>query len=251
MRSLQEFFLEHPRAAIGLSGGVDSSYLLYAGLRYGADIQPYFIKTAFQPGFELEDARRICDELGVKLEVIQQDILAHAEVAANPEKRCYDCKRILFSTLRARAAADGYTLLIDGTNASDSADDRPGMKALNELQVRSPLRECGLTKADVRSLSREAGLFTADKPSYACLATRIRSNEPITGEKLARVEEAENYLFTLGYTDFRVRLRDGAALLQFPAGQRERASAEEEKIFAALKPLFKSVSIDPNERQPR
>ena len=248
MMRLQEFFLENPRAAIGLSGGVDSTYLLYAGLQYGADIQPYFIKTAFQPAFELEDARRICAELGVELKVIGLDVLAQAQVAANPANRCYYCKRTLFSALRERAAADGYTLLLDGTNASDSADDRPGMKALNELQVRSPLRECGLTKADVRSLSRKAGLFTADKPSYACLATRIRCDEPITEEKLALVEKAENFLFSLGYSDFRVRLRDGAALLQFKAEQIERARTEEEKIFAALKPMFKSVSIDPNVR---
>ena len=184
----------------------------------------------------------------MELKVIGLDVLAQAQVAANPANRCYYCKRTLFSALRERAAADGYTLLLDGTNASDSADDRPGMKALNELKVRSPLRECGLTKADVRALSRKAGLFTADKPSYACLATRIRCDEPITEEKLALVEKAENFLFSLGYSDFRVRLRDGAALLQFKAEQIERARAEEEKIFAALKPLFKSVSIDPNVR---
>lgn len=248
MRTLQDFFLENPRAAIGLSGGVDSTFLLYAGLQCGADIRPYFIKTQFQPQFELEDARRICRQLDVPLAVIGLDVLSVPHVAENPPERCYYCKRALFSALRERAAADGFTLLIDGTNASDSVDDRPGMKALRELKVRSPLRECGLTKADVRAMSRAAGLFTADKPAYACLATRVGCNEPITNEKLQLVEAAENLLFAQGYTDFRVRLKDGAALLQFNAGQLEKAYADQARIISEVKRFFPSVSIDPRGR---
>ena len=167
---------------------MDSAYLLYAGVQAGADIRPYYIKTAFQPRFERDDALRLAGELGVEVTVLELDALADPRVAANPAERCYYCKQNLFRALKARAAADGYTVLLDGTNASDEAGDRPGMRALRELEVRSPLRECGLTKADIRRLSREAGLFTWDKPAYACLATRIPTGEAITGEILARVD---------------------------------------------------------------
>ena len=186
--TLNEFFAAHPKCALGFSGGVDSAYLLYAGVQAGADIRPYYIKTAFQPRFERDDALRLAGELGVEVTVLELDALADPRVAANPAERCYYCKQNLFRALKARAAADGYTVLLDGTNASDEAGDRPGMRALRELEVRSPLRECGLTKADIRRLSREAGLFTWDKPAYACLATRIPTGEAITGEILARVE---------------------------------------------------------------
>lgn len=167
--TLQEFFTEHPKAALGFSGGVDSSYLLYAGIKAGADIRPYFIKTAFQPEFELEDAKRLCAQLGAELYIIELDALANPDVVKNPANRCYYCKTGLFGTLQQRAKADGYTVLLDGTNASDDAGDRPGMKALTEMSVLSPLRLCGLTKAQIREFSREAGLFTWDKPAYACL----------------------------------------------------------------------------------
>ena len=170
---LQDFFHEHPKAALGFSGGVDSSYLLWAARQCGADVRPYYIKTSFQPEFEFEDAKRLCREIGAELTVLELDALSDPAVAANPADRCYHCKRNLFGTLAARALADGYTLLLDGTNASDDAGDRPGMRALRELSVRSPLRECGLTKAFIRARSREAGLFTWDKPAYACLATRV------------------------------------------------------------------------------
>lgn len=190
--TLNEFFAAHPKCALGFSGGVDSAYLLYAGVLAGADIHPYYIKTAFQPRFERDDALRLAGELGVEVTVLELDALADPQVAANPAERCYYCKQNLFRALKARAAADGYAVLLDGTNASDEAGDRPGMRALRELEVRSPLRECGLTKADIRRLSREAGLFTWDKPAYACLATRIPTGEAITGEILARVEGAED-----------------------------------------------------------
>ena len=110
--------------------------------------------------------------------VVEADILAVPEAAANGPQRCYHCKTALFSQLRQAAREDGYTVLLDGTNASDDAGDRPGMRALRELEVRSPLRECGLTKEEVRRRSREAGLFTWDKPAYACLATRIPTGTP-------------------------------------------------------------------------
>ena len=242
--TLEQFFQENPRCALGFSGGVDSAYLLYAGVKAGADIRPYFIKTAFQPAFELADARKLAAGLGAEVTVLELDALADPRVAANPADRCYFCKQNLFRTLKERAIADGYPVLLDGTNASDEAGDRPGMRALAELSVRSPLRECGLTKAEIRARSREAGLFTWDKPAYACLATRVPAGETITAETLARVEGAEDALFRLGYTDFRVRVFHGAARLQLPRGQMERAVREAETIQAALKPYFTPILLD-------
>ena len=242
--TLKQFFQENPRCALGFSGGVDSAYLLYAGVKAGADIRPYFIKTAFQPAFELADAQKLAEGLGVEVTVLELDALADPRVAANPADRCYYCKQNLFRTLKDRAIADGYPVLLDGTNASDEAGDRPGMRALAELSVRSPLRECGLTKAEIRARSKEAGLFTWDKPAYACLATRVPAGETITADLLARVEGAEDALFRLGYTDFRVRVFHSAARLQLPRGQMERAVREAEELRQALKPYFTPILLD-------
>ena len=242
--TLLAFFKENPKAALGFSGGVDSSYLLYAGVQAGADIHPYYIKTAFQPQFELDDAERLCAQLGVPLTVLELDVLKNEAVTANPPDRCYHCKTALFGALSARALADGYTLLLDGTNASDDADDRPGMRALKELHVCSPLRECGLTKAEIRRLSREVGLFTWDKPAYACLATRIPSGDAITAEKLLATERAEAFLFSLGLTDFRVRNYRGAARLQFPEAQLNAVLAHRAEILQELKKDYPAVLLD-------
>ena len=154
----------------------------------------------------------------------------------------------LFGALRARAKADGYDLLLDGTNASDDAGDRPGMKALREMEVRSPLRECGLTKAMIRQESRKAGLFTWDKPAYACLATRVPTGRTITPELLRRVEGAETALFALGFTDFRVRLYDDAARLQLREGQLAKAVEQRQAIRQTLAPWFDVVLLDTQTR---
>ena len=242
--TLDQFFKEHPRAALAFSGGVDSSYLLWAGARAGAEVRPYFIKTPFQPRCELEDARRLCGELGVELAVIPFDILTDPQVAANPADRCYHCKKRLFSLLRERAAADGFPLLLDGTNASDDGGDRPGMRALAELEVRSPLRECGLTKTQIRQLSRRAGLFTWDKPSYACLATRVPAGRPITREALERAERGERLLSGLGFRDFRLRLTQGGCKLQVTETQLPLALDRRTEILAALGPDFSEITLD-------
>ncbi len=241
---LSEFFTQYPKAALGFSGGVDSSYLLYAAMQCGADVRPYYIKTAFQPQFELDDAKRLCAQLGAELTVLELDALADAAVAANPPDRCYHCKTRLFGTLAERARADGYTVLLDGTNASDDASDRPGMRALRELQVLSPLRLCGLTKTEIRSLSREAGLFTWDKPAYACLATRVPAGEPLTAEKLQKTEAAEAFLFSLGFRDFRVRYFHGAARIQLPETQLSLALAQREALVRGLKQYYPAVLLD-------
>ncbi len=242
---LSDFFHENPRAALAFSGGTDSAYLLYAALQCGAEVRPYYVKTPFQPRFELDDALRLTKELGTELTVIEYDILDDGLIAANPADRCYHCKKKLFGLLlRERAANDGFSLIIDGTNASDDAGDRPGMRALGELCVRSPLRECGLTKVEIRARSKEAGLFTWDKPAYACLATRVPTGRPIERELLQRVEGAESELFALGFTDFRVRLFHEAARIQLPAAQMAAALERRGDILAKLKKYFDTILLD-------
>ena len=245
---LSEFLKENPKAALGFSGGVDSSYLLYAGLKYGADIRPYYIKTAFQPEFEFEDAKRLAESLGAKLNVIYADILSSSEVTENPENRCFYCKTALFSMVKAQALKDGCSVVIDGTNASDDAGDRPGMAALCNLDVRSPLRECGLTKEQIRRLSRAAGLFTWNKPAYACLATRIPTGETITEEKLYSIEKAENLLFSLGFSDFRVRIDRHLARIELLPEQMHRAIDLRSTILENMPGYFTNITLDLNGR---
>lgn len=242
--TLEQFFHQVPRAALAFSGGTDSAFLMWASKRYGCDLRAYYIKTAFQPAFELEDARRLAKELDVPMTVIELDVLGVEKAAENGPRRCYYCKKALFTRLRQAAADDGYTVLLDGTNASDDAGDRPGMVALRELEVRSPLRECGITKAEVRRLSREAGLFTWNKPAYACLATRIPAGTALTAEILTKVENAEAALVSLGFTDFRVRVADGAARLQVTEDQLPLVLAKREEILKALTPEFPAVTLD-------
>lgn len=241
---LADFFRENHKAALAFSGGVDSAYLLYAAKEAGADVRAYYVKSAFQPQFELEDAKRLAGQLAADLRILETDVLADETVAANPPDRCYHCKRLLFTTIAEAAKQDGYRVLLDGTNASDEESDRPGMRALKELSVRSPLRECGLTKEEIRRLSKAAGLFTWDKPAYACLATRIPPGERITEEKLSATEAAEDYLFSLGFTDFRVRRFGEVARLQFPAEQLSEAIEKRERIVAELKQYYSAVLLD-------
>ncbi len=246
--ALQAFFRKQPRLALAFSGGVDSGYLLYAAIACGCDVRAYYARSAFQPAFERADAHRLAETLGADMVEVPLDVLSVEAVRANPQNRCYYCKQAIFTALLDAARGDGYAAVMDGTNASDDAGDRPGMRALKELNVLSPLRLCGVTKAQVRAFSREAGLFTWDKPAYACLATRIPAGTAITQEMLSRVEGAEAALFGLGYTDFRVRFFHDAARLQLPADQLTRAVEGRNAIRAALEPWFETVLLDLKER---
>ena len=241
---LRQFFTEHPKCALAFSGGVDSSYLLYAAGKFGAKVRAYYVKSAFQPEFEFRDAVRLAEELEADLKIIPADVLSDEKVRENPKNRCYFCKKQIFGTILSAAKEDGYTVILDGTNASDDADDRPGMKALQEMQVLSPLRLSGLTKDEIRTLSREAGLFTWDKPAYACLATRIPAGEEITEKKLLATESSEEFLMKLGFTNFRVRQSRGAAKLQLKAEQMPLLLAKREEILEELRKYYTAVTLD-------
>lgn len=241
---LREYLQQRGEAAVAFSGGVDSAYLLYAASLWCKRVKAYYVKTPFQPAFELEDARRLAKELSVPLEILTPNLLQDERIAKNDNQRCYYCKQRIFTTIREAAVADGFSLLFDGSNADDSPAERPGMQALTELAVCSPLRECGLQKAEIRRLSREAGLFTHDKPAYACLATRIPTGEEITQEKLAQTERAEEFLIGLGFRDFRVRLWSDSARIQICEAQLPLLLEKQTELLAELKKDYSSVLLD-------
>lgn len=233
-----------PKFALGFSGGADSACLLALAVEYGCDVAPYFIQSPFQPQFEWQDAQKVCQHLGVTLKKIELNTLTNHLIAENTENRCYYCKKLLFQTLKAQAHDDGYEIICDGTHASDDVDARPGWRALQELGVQSPLRHAGLTKSDILHLSAVQNLPTANKPPYACLATRIPHGMPISQPLLTRIEQAENALRSLGFSNFRIRIFHDAARLQLSPKDMLRAVQEAQIITNAVSPYFKVVLLD-------
>ena len=245
---LKTFFGQHGNVAVAFSGGVDSSVLLLFAVKYAKRVKAYFVKSQFQPQFELDDAKEIAEKLGVDLKVINADVLSDKVIAANPENRCYYCKRRVFSAILSAAESDGFDTVLDGTNATDDIADRPGFKALQEMKVLSPLKECGISKKEIRAVAKENGLLVADKPSYACLATRIPCGTVITNELLSTTEKAENELMALGFKNFRVRYENGAAKLELGKKEHELLKEKRENVFAALSNYYNEIRIDLKER---
>ena len=241
--SLRAFFREHRKAAIAFSGGCDSAYLLYAGVACGAEILPCYVKSPFQPEFELEDARRLADELGIGMQIVSLNVLDDENVRKNLPERCYFCKRRIFEAILACAKEHGFDTVMDGTNASDDADDRPGMRALGEMKVLSPLRFCGIAKAQVRALSKQAGIFTWNKPAYACLATRLPAGEEITAGALERIERCEKRLMDIGFEDFRIRTEGRNARIELTEVQISMALERRKDILRALENDFEEISL--------
>ena len=242
--NLIEYLKQYKSAGIAFSGGTDSTYLLYAAKKAGIDVKAYYVKTSFQPEHEFRTAFQMAEQIGVPMTVLEYDSLGVKEIASNPAERCYHCKRRIFGSIINAAKADGFDVIFDGTNASDDENDRPGMKAIRELKVVSPLQCCGITKSDVRTLSKKAGLPTWDKPSYSCLATRVKQGEEITADKLRRIEMAEDILMAEGFRDVRVRLRGETAHLEIEEDKRQLFDDNKEKLLQKLKDLFDDV--DPN-----
>lgn len=249
--TVEEFFRENPVVGVAFSGGVDSAWLLHEAVRLAERTAAYFVRTPFQPDFERTDAEDTARRLGARLTVIDYDILTVPAAAANPPDRCYYCKKALFTRLMAAAAADGFPVVADGSNASDDAGDRPGMRALRELGVCSPLRECGVTKAEIRREARKAALPVWDKPSYACLATRIPAGTKITARDLDRVARGEAAFAAAGLTDFRLRLRGENGLLQVRREQTALARERLPQLRERLSADFREITLDGVPREGR
>ncbi len=221
LAKLKALLVDEPSAAIAFSGGVDSAFLLTVAHEMLGD--GAFAATAVSsllPASERKAAAAFCEDGGIRQIVVEVDPLQDAAIAANTVERCYLCKRLIFEKILENVP-DG-TKLLDGTNADDVDDFRPGMRALEELGVASPLRDVGLTKREIRQLAREMGLKVWDKPSSPCLATRIPYGTPLTLEQISRVEAAEDFMHELGFEDVRVRAHGDIARLEVYALQLPR-----------------------------
>ena len=186
-RRLLGLIASRGRAAVAFSGGVDSSFLCHAAAAaLGKQAAAFTVVSPMLPQSEIDQARRIAAQVGIE-HILLEEPEIDEEVAANPRERCYYCKKREFGRILEAARARGIGTVLDGTNQDDPGDYRPGLKALEELGIMSPLREAGLTKADIRALSRRFNLPTWDKPAFACLASRIPYGERIDQVKLARV----------------------------------------------------------------
>lgn len=245
---LEELLKGFPSVGIAYSAGVDSTFLLkVAHDVLGDNAAAFMVRSDVIPAADIKEARAFCDAEGIRLFMIDSDPLSVPGFAANPGNRCYICKKALFSKMFEEAAKNGITTLMDGTNADDDMDDRPGMKALDELGVRSPLREAGLTKEEIRLLSKELALPTSRKASFACLATRIPYGDEITSEKLKRIEAAEDYLNKLGITQYRVRTHGELARIEVLPSEFHKMLDSEVRVNVSryLKSLgYKYVSLD-------
>lgn len=246
--TLSEFFERNPKCALGFSGGVDSAYLLYTAYRLGVDMKPYFVKSSFQTDDEFKEAAEIAVRLGFDLTIIEANVLSVDKIRVNNAERCYHCKKLLFSAIINSASADGYDTVLEGTNLSDDIEDRPGYRAIKELGVVSPLRQCGITKEMIRSELKSAGIDIWNKPSSACLATRISCGTVISLSDLNRVREAETIMKELGFFDFRVRLVGDSAKIQLTSEQFSEAVSKRREIHGRLSKFFKDVLLDLKER---
>lgn len=234
------------KPAVALSGGVDSALLLAACCRAGLQPLALTAATPLQPEFERQDAAAAASFCGCRLLVLELDPLTLPEFCANDGRRCYFCKRLVFGAIKKQAQASGCQCLLDGANADDAGDYRPGMQAARELEVISPLLACGLTKQEVRALARKYGVTAADKSAYACLASRIAYGEHITYDKLAMVEQAEDALRQLGLKDLRVRCHGNLARIEINPEQLVLAAGElRPQLTAAVHGAgFAYVSLD-------
>lgn len=236
------------RVAVAFSSGVDSTFLLWTAHDVlGDGAIAVTARACLFPAREQAEAAGFCRQACIRQITVDVDALAVPGLAQNPADRCYLCKRALFERMRAAAAEQGIACLAEGSNVDDTGDYRPGLRAIRELGIKSPLREAGLYKWEIRALSRELGLPTWDKPSYACLASRFVYGEEITPEKLSRVEQAEALLLEGGFPQMRVRVHGDLARIEVPpeALPRFLAFSQAGKLPEQLRRLgFSYVTLD-------
>lgn len=247
-RRLLAVLRELESVVVAFSGGVDSTLLARAAkdalgdraVLVTADSETY-------PAGELEEARRLAASIGLRHLVVRTEELANPEYARNGANRCFFCKEELFTHLAPIAEREGCRALVYGANVDDLGDHRPGMQSARRRGVRAPLIEAGLTKAEIRELSRTLGLATWDKPSFACLSSRFQYGDPITAEKLRRIDDAEAFLRTLGFRQFRVRHHDRLARIELAHEELDRLWEDDRhaRVLARFRELgYVYVTVD-------
>jgi len=247
-RRLQDILAGYESVLIAFSGGVDSAYLAIAAAEaLGPRALAVTADSPSYPDTHRRLALSIANDFGLAHEVIHTDELERPEYRANPANRCYYCKDELYGRLAALAAERGLAVVVDGNNADDRGDYRPGRQAAREHGVRSPLDEADLTKDDIRELARDAGLDSWNEPASACLSSRIPYGDEVSDEKLRQIEQAETVLRDLGFRVFRVRHHETVARLEIARSEMARAldPGINTQLVASLKALgYQYVSLD-------
>jgi pyridinium-3,5-biscarboxylic acid mononucleotide sulfurtransferase len=246
LNQLDAIIGKYKSAVVAFSGGVDSTFLAWACKRLlGDKVLLVTARSSTYPESELDGAKQTAAQLGIKQRIIVSEEIDIPGFSDNPPHRCYYCKKELFLKITGIARAEGYDVVLDGSNLDDTKDYRPGRKALEELSIHSPLCEAKLTKEEIRDLSGKAGLSTAQKPSFACLASRFPYGERITKGKLDRVGKAEQALRLMGFSQFRVRSHGDVARIEFTEGEMEKGWSDRTVIEDALRQAgYVYVAID-------
>jgi len=241
MDKIREAMAQKRNVLVAFSGGVDSSVV--ASLAYGALAERASAITIdsglLSPG-ELEDAKRVATKIGIPHKIMKLDMLAHSKFVENPPDRCYHCKKRMLSELRK--ISDTSTI-VDGTNASDLDENRPGHKALKEFDVFTPLLDFGVTKSEAREMATRLNLPNADKPSESCLATRIPCGQKITKGKLRQIREAEEFLRSMGIADLRVRHHGHSACIETSRDDMQHILTNADEIIKKFRAIgFERIS---------